>query len=36
MMYNAMFMQTHFIAEENWLCFTIGNKAPLVVVVLIA
>lgn len=35
-MYNGMFVQIHFIAEHNCLHYTLGNSAPLTVVVLIA
>lgn len=35
-MYNGMFVQIHFIAEDNCLHYTLGNSAPLTVVVLIA
>lgn len=35
-MYNGMFVQTHFIAEDNWLHHAMGNNAPLAIVVLIA
>lgn len=35
-MYNGMFVQIHFIAEHNCLCYTLSSNAPLTVVVLIA
>lgn len=34
--YNGMFVQTRFIAEDNWFHHTMGNNAPLALAVLIA